>query len=179
VAKTNYIAKLDGNIIGTRSSERTYTHAVIIQWSEESFRERDHSVAYAQQCNSKKNFEYYCGIAAHGIEGEMAQYKYTSLEEATRRVEHAKEIAALGYEGWVEQERMENIAEFEAKVARGGFTPAVLCWNGRRDLAEKEAAKYRGRADIANVWIVEAEAVAKLPKIKGERKHAAYGPHSK
>jgi hypothetical protein len=173
VAKTNYIAKLDGNIIGTRSSERTYTHAVIIQWSEESFRERDHSVAYAQQCNSKKNFEYYCGIAANGVEGEMAKYKFTSLEEATRRVEHAKEIAALGYEGWVEQERMENIAEFEAKVARGGF------WNGRRDLAEKEAAKYRGRADIANVWIVEAEAVAKLPKIKGERKHAAYGPHSK
>ena len=168
---TNYVAKLEGQIVGTRKSDRTYTHAVIIQYSEEWHRERAHSVAYAQYHNSKSNFDYYSEIAARGVEGELAQWRRMSRETADR-------IVAMGYDAWVEGRRLENIKQHEASVANGGFKPAVLCWNGRRDLADKEAAKRRAVASIAQVWVVEAEEVEKLPKVKGERKHAAYGPQS-
>jgi hypothetical protein len=174
MTKTNYIAKLDGKIIGTRSSERAYTHAVVIQHSEAWYREQAHSVAYAKGHNSKSNFDYYVKIADGGVDAERAEYKYTPLSQIEERVAEAVAIRDMGYDAWVEQRRQANIARHEAS----NFQPAVLCWNGRLDLAQKEAAKYQGRPGIANVWVVEAEKVAKLPKIKGERKHVAYGPHS-
>jgi hypothetical protein len=180
MAKTNYIAKLDGAVIGTRSSAsaRTYTHAVIIQHDEAWYRERAHSTKYAAEHNTKENFKYYSEMAARGVAGEQAEWKYMSLEEVTERVANAERIVAMGYDVWVEERRLENIASHEASMARGGFKPAVVCWNGRPDLAQKEAAKYQQNASVANVWVVAAEPVAKLPKIAGERKHAAYGPHS-
>jgi hypothetical protein len=178
MAKTNYVAKLDGTIIGTRSSERTYTHAVAIQHSEAWYRERAHSVAYAKEHASKRNFDYYAKMADAGVEAEQAEYKYTPRSEIEKRVAGAVAIRDMGYDAWVAARLATNVAHHERQIERGGFQPAILCWNGRLDLAQKEAAKYQARADIAKVWVIEAETIAKLPKIKGERKHAAYGPHS-
>jgi hypothetical protein len=178
MAKTNYIARLNNEIIGTRSSERTYTHAVVIQYSETFYRLQAESTAHAAFHCSKSNFKYESEIAAGGVEGEMAKWKYMKREEAERHVARASAIVAMGYDAWVEQRRQENIATHAANVAKGGFTPAVVTWCGRPDLAQKEANKRRGETSIANVWIVEAETVEKLPKVKGERKHAAYGPQS-
>lgn len=179
MTKLNYVAKHNGEIVGTRSSARTYTHAVVIQHNEAWYRERAHSVAYAKQHHSQSNFAYYQRIAASGVEGEMAEYKYTPRADIERRVREAEHIVAMGYDAWVAERLAENIAQHAKNVDNGGFAPAVVTWCGRPDLASKEAAKRQGDPSFAGVWVVEAETVAKLPKIAGERKHAAYGPHSR
>lgn len=178
MTKLNYIAKHEGSIVGTRSSSRIYTHAIVVQYDEAWYRERAHSLAYAEQCNCKRDFAYYTETVVRGVEGELARWKYTSRKDAEERLAKAERIVALGYNGWVAERLQANIADHEKIVANGGFTPAIVTWCGRPDLAHKEAAKRRGERDIAKVWIVPVETVAKLPKIAGERKHASYGPHS-
>jgi hypothetical protein len=168
VAKTNYIARLNNEIVGTRSSERTYTHAVVIQYNEQHFHDRAHN--YEASGTDRKNFEYETEVASG-----RSPYEWNKNDAA---IDKAKAIIEGGFDAYIERLRQRQIAIFETSRANGGFTPAVVTWCGRADLAQKEAAKRMGQPSIENVWVVQAETVEKLPKIKGERKHAAYGPHS-
>jgi hypothetical protein len=174
-AKTNYVAKLNGAIVGTRASHRAYTHAVVIQWSEDHAR----TVAYGYKptATDKSNFSYYTEVAAQGVDHPHYNREPWRPLGDVAGVERAKATIEGGYDAYVERLRQHQIDSFEASRANG-FKPGVAAWNGRRDLAEKEASKYRGQDRVANVWIVEVETSAKPVKVVTERKHHAYGPRA-
>jgi hypothetical protein len=174
-AKTNYVAKLDGVAVGTRSSPRAYTHAVIIQWNEAHY--RDAAYNYKASKTDRSNFDYNTDIATQGINHPHHNIQSWRPDGDLEGIARAKAQIEGGFDAYVERLRQKAIEYFEAGRAKGGFKPGVAAWNGRRDLAEKEASKYRGRTAIANVWIVEAEVVAKPVKLK-ENKHHVYGPRA-
>lgn len=160
MAKTTYIAKFNGEIVGTRQTERTYAYAVVVIADQEFDAKRAASVEYAREHCNKKDFVYYCAIANDGVDAEQERYKYTSREEIERRVAEAAAIRDMGYDAWVEQRRLHHIAQHEQSVAKGRFKPAVATWCSRLDLALKEASvrrkpAYWGR--YTTVEIVPAE----------------------
>lgn len=147
---TKYVARLNGEIIGKRSTAgRKYTHAVIILPSE------PFSLAQAQfrkaNDTDKSNFRYYCEVA----EGR-SQY-----EQTPEQIIRASTMIDGGFDAYVERQRMDAIKSHEERVAAGYFKPGVVTWCGRPDLAQKEASKRQGSPQIAQVWVVQAEEVIK------------------
>jgi len=165
--KTNYVAKLDGEIIGTRSSPRVYTHAVIIQYSEQHY--RDEAYTFNADKQDRKNFDHYVQQAAG-----KSPYDWCRTPE---KIAEAQADVEGGFDAYCARLRQRQIDSFEAGLKAGGYTPGIVGWCGRRDLAEKLANQYRGQARVAKVWIVEAEVAAKPVKMD-ERKHHAYGPRA-
>jgi hypothetical protein len=170
-ANIHYVAKLDDKVVGSRTSPRVYTHAVVIQWSEAKYRAAAYD--YVATSTDKSNFAYYTKQAAHTVETYLTEWKYSSTSEAERAINTAKENIEGGFDAYVERLRQRAIESFEKSVKAGGFAPGVATWCGRADLAHKEAAKYRKQDRIADVWIVLVETTDKPVKTK---QHHVYGP---
>lgn len=147
MSKTKYIARLNGETVGTRSSDRVYTNAVVIQRSEAAARKAAYE--YRSTTSDSSNFEY-ISIIAQG----RSPYDFNKTEKATS---DAKAQVEGGFDAYVRRLRERAIASFERYLADGHFTPVAATWCGRPNLAQKEAAKYRSAVNIENVWIVEAE----------------------
>jgi hypothetical protein len=150
MTKINYVAKLDGTIVGSRTSPRTYTHAVIIQWNAEYFRTK--AFGYKADDTDRSNFKFYTKEAAHTVESYIADSKWTPVDEAAKRIADAKQRIEGGFDAYVARVRQDGIDRFE-KGLEGGYQPGVATWCGRLDLARKEASKFAKRlgAEIARV----------------------------
>lgn len=147
-----YIARLDGTIVGTRTTkDRTYTHAVVVQLSEDWARDKAYN--YVPNDTDRSNFEYYVKIA----EGR------SSFAQTTENVLKASALIDGGFDAYVERIREAAIARFEAEVKRGKYEPEAVTWCSRLDLAHKQRAGLAG-AWVKEIWIVPAEEVTKKAK---------------
>ena len=149
-----FIARWDGKIVGKRTSQnRTYTHAIVIQYDEEKARKAAYAYVVTEQ--DRKNYDYYVGRAAAGAKHEY--FKWNTPEMI------AKELAGFaahiegGFDGYVARLKAGEIAHFERRKADGYYEPRVAAWAGRLDLAHKEANNARWRNCF--LGIVEAETV--------------------
>jgi hypothetical protein len=174
MAKHKYVAKLDGKVVGKRSTDRTYTHAVVVQDSEAVARSAAYD--YVADESDRENFEYYTAIADLGIRhdhgartrpyfadhsGErLATMKRCQDEDSSATINGAVESVEGGFDGYVARLRAEQIRRFEERRAEGRFEPYVIGWCGRPDLAQKLAAQ--NKSDGRNVLgIVAAEETKK------------------
>lgn len=174
-----YVAKLDGKIVGTRTTKnRTYSHAIIAQRDEA--KARDAAYNYKPTKTDRSNFDYHVSIVA--CEGKVitptpAMSDLRKANDAGQVINawatgkryvsgySAEDIAESkakikdGFDGYLVYLRNKAIETFEANLADGYFKPGNAAWAGRLDLAQKEAAN---RAKwFKNVWIVPAEEVVK------------------
>jgi hypothetical protein len=148
---TKYIARLEGKIVGKRTSEsRTYTHAVVVQPSESEARAACYG--YTATKDDRANFDYYTNVATLGM-------KHSHYYEGSDIVERAKEQVEGGFEAYVARLKARAIERFEERVTKGEYQPHAVTWCGRLDLAHKEAA--RRKAYHPKIWIVPAEVVQK------------------
>lgn len=172
-----YVARLDGKIVGKRTSaSRTYTHAIVVL--PDVNKARDAAYNYVGFDHDRSNYEYECGIAkCEGViidANDTTTYKGPCAGQTSyinkycgrmvrsytaEEIADAKTQTAGGWDGYVALQRATAVERFEENLAQGVFTPGVATWCGRADLAQKEAAKHGKRDYIAQVWIVPAEKV--------------------
>jgi len=153
---TKYVARLDGKIIGKRSTKaRKYSHALVVQHIEDVACQVAYNRSAEWQKLDRKNFNYICEKAAAGID-----HPHYWGDDAKRTNEHAADaaVAAAGLEAYIEARRQEAITSFERRKANGGFQPFVATWCGRPDLAQKAISTFTGPA-CRFVAIVAAEIV--------------------
>lgn len=158
---TKYIAKLHGVIVGKRTTQsRTYTHAVVVLEDVEA--DRKAAYGYVATKHDRENFNYQTEVATAGLDHEHMRW-CTEAQRIERLAEAVAEIAG-GFDGYVARRRDKEIASFEDRLARGYYTPGVVTWCGRLDLAQKEANSRAGR--YLRVWIVEAELDDPVPELR-------------
>jgi hypothetical protein len=144
MSKTKYIARLDGVVVGTRRSDRTYTHAIVAQLDEALARAEAYS--YLPTNSDLNNFNYYTEIAEQGIQHRFARRPSASEPWRTDADSVEQIHAALywiegGWDAYVAKMREIAICRFEAMKEKGAYEPKVIAWAGRPDLARKRAAE--------------------------------------
>lgn len=157
---TKYIAKLDGKIVGTRTTaSRTYTHALIVQDVEEVARNAAYN--YTSTKTDSSNFEYSSFIAKQQP-GVLCRPRGWSTETKFKAAEivAAHELVEGSFDAYVRRLRERHIAGFEARKTKGGFEPFVATWCGRLDLAQKAVTAHTSAARQF-IAIVPAEEVVK------------------
>lgn len=175
-----YVAKHEGQVVGTRTSKRTYTHAVIVRRSYDRAIENAYAAAASKHVAS--NWEYgtrYAGMtreqalaaidANPEIRPDMRAFYYRDLD-----TELPKHTALKAEHPTVESYRAaklaSELAEIEADKAAGRFeTFGALAWCGRRDLALKEQSRELSGGRWAEVLVAEAE----VERVVGEKKSKA------
>jgi len=155
---TKYVARLNGTIVGKRTTkDRTYTHAIVVQWSEENARKRAYEYRATEQ--DRRHFDYFTQIVEQGIEHEHVRVDKWRKEPDLKVLEGAKANIEGGLDGFVARIKARMIEGFERSLAKGGFDPCVAGWAGRLDLAQKAVASHTG-PDCKLVAIVPAEVAA-------------------
>jgi hypothetical protein len=142
--KTNYVARLEGKIVGKRSTAaRTYTHALVVQRDEEIARQRAYQ--YTSTDSDSSNFEYSSFIAAQhaGVPCQPRGWTITTTFKAEQIADAQAEVAG-GFDAYVRRLRERAIATFEENKTAGHFDPHVATWCGRPDLAEKAISNFTG-----------------------------------
>jgi len=140
---TKYVARLNGTIVGRRTTKgRTYTHAIIVQSIEEA--SRKDAYEYRPTKTDRSNFDYYSRIVAQGIEGEHVCVNSWRTEPDLKALADAKAKIEGGFDAFIARKRAEQIAAFEHWKAQGGYEPRVAAWAGRLDLAQKAVGSHTG-----------------------------------
>jgi hypothetical protein len=155
---TKYIARLDGKIVGRRTTKaRTYTHAIVVQRIEELARKDAYE--YTATKEDRRSFDYYTAVAARTTETQVphpAGFNYTS---SASEIADAKQRIEGGFDAFIARKRADYIERFEAHKAKGGFEPQVAAWAGRLDLAQKAVGQHT-HGGCRLVAIVPAEEAA-------------------
>ena len=141
-----YIARLNGQIVGKRTSQsRSYSHAYVMQHDEAATRAAAYDYVATKQ--DRKNYDWHAGKVARGIgapawpgDAYLAHITLTEQDIAAARAQ-----IEGGFESYVARQRQRLIGYFETSKARGVFKPFVGGWASRRDLAEKAARQYESR----------------------------------
>jgi hypothetical protein len=154
---TKYLARHAGQIVGKRTTkDRTYTHAYVMQYSEEKARAAAYGYVATKQ--DRKTYDWYAGRVASGAGArawpDSAYLAHVLLTE--KDITEAREQISGGFDGYVARLRQNQIDRFERKLAKGGFDPFVGGWASRPDLAEKAARQFATRG-CDFVAIVPAE----------------------
>lgn len=157
MAKHRYEAYWDGELVGTRKSARTYTHCVVLCSSKEHAKQR--ALNFQPSESDRSNYTYYAKCAALPKEGGQYEgYSKTARANLSHWVS-AEQVEK--YRQWIADfPTFEDYAEHLKEQAwyafqSRDFEPFVDGWCGRLDLAEKLAAKYRGKPEYDVVAVVE------------------------
>lgn len=144
----------------TRNSEnRVYSHCVAVRFSYE----RALAEAKKPHRSADSNFHHYAAFL-DGTSEFLKQRSWHTAEQHAEQVAHDIEKAKEALAGCA------TVEEYSAMlIARsvGGVKKAkadgyydrwhLMGWNSRLDLAQKEAARQRDRASVAEVAILEAK----------------------
>jgi hypothetical protein len=154
MAKTKYIARYDGKIVGTRKTERTYQFAVVTQISEA--RARDYAYNYKATSSDRDDHNYYGKVVSVGVGGIWDTDRGWTYTVDQRQFDDCSATWFGGdFDAYVAWLRERAIKDFEARLADGAFEPAIAGWCGRRDLAQKLAAEQSKHRTV--LAIVPAE----------------------
>jgi len=142
---TKYVARYEGQIVGTRKSPRPYAFAIVMQDNEQV--ERDAAYGFTGKGGRgdlQDEFEYATNCASAQPGESYGKFKpgYSFPITAEMIAKGRAEIEG-GWEGYVARKRAAHVASFEKKLAGGGFKPYVCAWSMTRHNAEKAAANPR------------------------------------
>lgn len=142
---TKYIARLNGKVVGKRTTQnRTYTHAIVVQRLEGCARDQAYNRSADQIEQDRKNHAFYAQRATGTYVGTFADGRtYTSKVEGTE-LTRAQASAALTVEQYIEAQRQIAIGRFEQALKDGHYEPFVAAWAGRLDLAQKAVGQHTG-----------------------------------
>lgn len=136
----------------TRNSEnRTYSHCVMVRDSYELALQR--AARKSSEESDVRDYTYYAALVA-------GTHPHCKFDDAGRMITSAKAKlnGCTSVEEYVAQEREGRIRSVEGAKAIGKFDAyGVYGWCGRRDLAEKLAAKARSISHFDVVEVVEVE----------------------
>lgn len=141
--KTEYAVRIGDKIVDTRTSDRTYTHAIVARRSFDADMKTGGSIHNVD----KNNFDYYTKVAK----------SQPDIYNTADYIEKAKAtVAKHGNRDAYAKAQMEfRVAEITAKKAAGYYDkPVVVAWAGRPDLAAKQAASYGKAGQWADVQAV-------------------------
>jgi hypothetical protein len=138
MAKRKITVSFNGKVIGTRQTDRTYTHALVLtDFDPVVFRARRarewqaYGIANAQSSHR------------HAVVAKEPTYKYASVVSPAERA-NCERIAALSLDAYVAQAHADSLKRDEAwiskKISQGA---QVLSYHGSRDLAFKAQAAAR------------------------------------
>lgn len=152
MATTKYAVRWNGKIIGTRGSNRTYTHAlVLVDFDPEVVRQREERY----WANSSKDLQ---NSHRYAIESFKNPSPLSTAEDKER---HAK-IAAMSFEEYVGLRRLEHEARVKRLIDHGISKGAqVLSFAGSRELAFKAQAQARKNHPEYLVLVEPVEVVSK------------------
>ena len=138
MAKNKVSVSYNGKVIGTRQTDRNYTHALVLV-------DFDPSVLRAR---AEREWPEY-GIAnaknmhRHAVEAKESTYRYASAVTDEERTRYAA-IAARTVDECVAESRAKHFQRYEDMIARRREAgPAVLSYHMSRDLAFKAQAQAR------------------------------------
>jgi hypothetical protein len=141
-----FIARYNGEVVGTRRSPRPYKFAIIAQDDEAA--ERDAAYNYVPTQIDKANWQYHETRARMQPGDHYPGYNFTvnakDVAEARKQIEH-------GWDGFIDRERNRRIGYFETKKAETGFRPFVAAWSLTHPNAVKAARKFRRVLEIVPV----------------------------
>lgn len=155
MAKTtrHYEVRFQGAVVGTRKSEsRDYTHAVVVRRNVETARKAayEYLADKGWEKQDRANWQFACDVAS----GKLT---FSHMSESSK-VRYANE-AAMGFDAFRQRRLAEVIERFEQQLKSGFFEIHVHCYNGRRDLALKEAARLHGNPYFDLIEVVEVTRV--------------------
>jgi len=148
---TNYIAIDSLGAKHTRTTNRTYTHTVVVMESYEDAVAQAHASHAANLKGAyKKDFDYRVAIATGNDPYPTRKWvdgiESVDAECQALRVADAKEAVDGGFDAYVARNLASKLQYVEGRKARGWFSKWLnLGWCGRADLAQKLAAKYTGQ----------------------------------
>lgn len=146
---TKFVARWEGKIVGTRTSPRPYTHAVIVRGVQEYYRKKAYEYV-ATDCD-KSNFKYYGEVVAG-----LRDSKYDSAEQTAKNRADAAANIEGGFEAYIGRLRQTEIDRYEERVKNGGFMPCVRGWSMSAANAQKMANSNNGPW-VEVLGIVKAE----------------------
>ena len=164
-----YEVKVGDQVVGTRTSKRTYSHAIVAR------RSKEYEVKTAREISgsslSANDYKYgtrYAGMtreqAIEKIEADNigrppfhTEYEMRALDKnmAESEAMKAQHPTLEVYRQWYLDEWLARIATAEVAGVYDKFN--ALTWAGRPDLAEKEYTKAKGDPRFAEVLKVPAE----------------------
>lgn len=152
MAQRKITVSLNGKVIGSRRTDRTYTHAlVLVDFDPAVFRaHREREWRAYGEANAKASHR-------HAVVAKEPSYKYASVVSPAERANHER-IAAMSLEDYVvhaHAEQLKNTEEWISKKISQGAQ--VLSYAGRPDLAEKRAAQARKDLTEYTVLIVPVD----------------------
>lgn len=136
MAKNKVTVTYNGKVIGTRQTDRTYTHALVLTDFDPSvLRARAEREWPAYGITSAKNMH------SHAVEAKEPTYRYASVVSAEERARMAA-VAAMPLEDYVAQCRVAHFERYEKLIAhRAAQGSVVLSYHMSRDLAFKAQAQ--------------------------------------
>lgn len=128
----------NGKIIGTRSTDRAYTHALVLHnFDPDMVRRLSDSAWRNDYADSARRYH------RHAAEAALPSYKYASVVSAKELAEYQR-VAAMPLDIYVAEQHMQHLANVEKRIAstisRGA---SVLSYHGSYALA----VKAKGSAD--------------------------------
>jgi hypothetical protein len=177
--KMQYSAKLNGAVVGRRVSHVPYTHAIVLQESED----RAHKDAYATEPDDWLREHYNEDVQiANSRPGDKhprwGRSKHLWLSTiSARTIEEAKKGIEGGFNAYFQRYREDRIKRFEEEKAKEEFEPKVVKWLRLEELAEQSERYKQEHVENPGYWkfvcVVPAEsfegmsiakAFSKLPK---------------
>jgi hypothetical protein len=160
--KIEYVAKLDGVIVGRRLSHLPYTHAVVVQENEERERQRAYATEPDESC--RKSYKEYAQIANSSPGARNLTNSWRRL--STRDIELAERRIRGKFDAYFQHHREFMIEYFEERKTKGAFEPKVERWLLQKDVAERTADYNQDLVGEHGFWkfvrIVSAESVEGL-----------------
>ncbi|CAN5142591.1 hypothetical protein BH10PSE10_BH10PSE10_04710 [soil metagenome] len=177
--KIQYSAKFNGAVVGRRVSHVPYTHAIVVQESED----RAHKDAYAPEPEDwlRQYYNEDVQIAnsrpgAKHPRWDRSKHSWLSTISA-RGIEEARKNIEGGFEAYFQRHREDRIKRFEEEKIKGAFEPKVVKWLRQEELAEQTDRYKREHVENPGYWkfvcVVSSESVegisiaksfSKLPK---------------
>ncbi len=156
--KTKFTALLDGQVIGTRTSDsRDYTHVIVGQRDIEAARR--HAYGYQATKTDASNFRHYMSIldgtseflvkASWRTDAEHTAHCASMVESTERSLGGARTL-----EDYIAVLRNRAIASFEKAAQGGAFDMGALQWSMSEANARKAAASWSQR--YLNVRVIPA-----------------------
>lgn len=153
MAKPKITVSFNGTVIGSRRTDRPYTHALVLH---------DFDPEAVRKAAAREWPEYGVQSAtqshAHAIESIKPDYKYASVVRGDERLA-CERIAAMSLDEYIEECRARHFARYEKLIAsRLAEGARVLSYHGRHDLALAALGQAQGAHLAYDVAIVAVDA---------------------
>lgn len=160
---TTFIAKVDGNVVGKRTSkDRTYTHCIVGRKSVGRY----YAEAAAFWKSDADNWDYYRKQVESGPGGTTYHHgdgRAFTLTTSEKDYERAKVILAEhpAPEGFQKARAAKRTEELSKRFPGGNADLEVYTWCGRLDLAHKQLSSFGKSGYYSDLRIVEVEKIEK------------------